>query len=938
VDQASQEDLNRDARRFTNQHSANAPPRRLIESMMTQKAPPTDPNEPIAGEPAPERSAPTPTPEPAKVTEIPAPPAKPRSARKAPPAKPAAPTPIKEPDASNVPVGNSSEDRTANLGPMLQRITVPELLPLLPVRGAVAFPGAVMPLTVGRDKSKKVLDDVLPGEKIIGVITQRNENTDDPNPGDLYPIGTACLVLKMLRMPEGHLNILVHGLVRFRIIEIVGTEPYFKARVEVLNDPPLAKTAENDLLVKSVRQAAGRVIELSPNVPDEANLVLQNIELPGTLADFLAANLSEEFAEKQVILETLDVATRLRLVREKLAARIELLELQQKIQTDVRSSIDKSQRNYFLQEQLKAIHKELGHEDGSAAEAAELRRRLDEAKLPDVVKKESDRELNRLSTIPQASPEFGVIRSFLETLAELPWSVSTTDDMNIKRARQILDRDHYDLEKIKQRIVEYLAVRRLNPKGRGPILCFVGPPGVGKTSLGKSIAESLGRHFVRVSLGGVRDEADIRGHRRTYIGSMPGRIIQELRKAGSNNPVMMLDEIDKLGADFRGDPSAALLEVLDPEQNNTFTDHYLGVPFDLSNVIFIATANVMEPVPAPLRDRMEVIEIPGYTQGDKLLIAKTYLLPKQLKEHGVTDKMVKVPSKTLEAIIDRYTREAGVRNLNRTIGSVVRGVAARIVEALPDENAPAVAVPTNGDGKANGKANGNGRKVPAPKIEPILVNPEDLQRYLGPTRFESELAQRTATPGVVTGLAYTPVGGEILFVEATQMPGKGGLILTGQIGDVMKESAQAAFSLLKNHAKGLGIDPALFASVDVHVHVPAGAVPKDGPSAGVAMYTALASLFLNAAVRPDVAMTGEITLRGLVLPIGGVKEKVIAAHRAGIKTVILPMRNKKDLSEIRADQIKALTFEFAENVDDVLAIALRSGKPPKKATKTKQPL
>ncbi len=806
--------------------------------------------------------------------------------------------------------------------PKLQSVQIPEILPLLPVRGAVAFPGAVMPLTIGRPRSKKLLDEALTADKIVGVVTQRNEAHEDPDPKDLFPVGTASLVLKMIRTQDGNANILTHGLVRFRILEVVGTDPYLRAKVEILTDVTPEPSPDFELLIKSVRELAERMIQLTPNVPDEASSIIQNIENPGMLADFLAANLTGDFQEKQSLLEETDVKKRLERVREKLAARIELLELQEKIQSQVRSNIDKSQRNYYLQEQMKAIQKELGIDGGPEAEVAELRKRLEESKLPDIVKKETERELTRLQAIPQASPEYGVIRTFLDTVAELPWSKSTTDDLDIKRARRILDHDHYDLEKIKQRIVEYLAVRRLNPNGRGPILCFVGPPGVGKTSLGKSIAHSLGRNFVRVSLGGVRDEADIRGHRRTYVGALPGRIIQELRKAGSNNPVMMLDEIDKLGADFRGDPSAALLEVLDPEQNNSFTDHYLGVPFDLSKVIFIATANIMDPIPPALRDRMEVIDVPGYTQHDKLLIARKYLLPRQLKEHGVTDKMVKVPNKTLEAIIDDYTREAGVRNLDRTIASVIRGVAARIAEQI-DEN-HAKTGPKSPQNSAKSAQNQSSQGQKEPKTDPITVTPEDLNKYLGPARFESELAQRTASPGVVTGLAYTPVGGEILFIEATQMPGKGSLTLTGQIGEVMRESVQAAFSLLKHNATHLGIDPKAFAETDVHVHVPAGAIPKDGPSAGIAMYTALTSLFTGNTVRPDLAMTGEITLRGLVLPIGGVKEKVIAAQRAGIKTVILPERNRKNLEEIRDDVRKLLKFEFASTVDEVLAIAFKS--------------
>jgi len=815
--------------------------------------------------------------------------------------------------------------------PLVQSIQVPELLSLLPVRSSVSFPGAVTPLTVGRPKSKRMLDEALTAEKIIGVITQRNESVEDPDPKDLYTMGTASLVLKMIRSPEGHLNILAHGLVRFRILEIVETEPYIRARVQVLQDTQPEATPEFELLIKSVRESAERMIHLSPNVPDEAADILTNIDQPGILADFLASNLSGDFQEKQSLLEETDVTKRLERVREKLAARIELLELQEKIQTQVRSSIDKNQRTYFLQEQMKAIQKELGVDGGPEADVAELKKRLDEAKLPEVVKKETDRELARLAVIPQASPEYSVIRTFLETVGELPWSKSTDDNLDIARARRILERDHYDLEKIKQRIIEFLAVRKLNPNGRGPILCFVGPPGVGKTSLGKSIAESLGRNFVRVSLGGVRDEADIRGHRRTYIGSMPGRIIQELRKAGSNNPLMMLDEIDKLGADFRGDPSSALLEVLDPEQNNTFTDHYLGVPFDLSKTIFICTANYMEPVPPALKDRMEVIEVPGYTPHDKLLIARKYLIAKQLKEHGLSAKQLKLPDRTIAAIIDQYTREAGVRNLNRTIASVIRGVAAKIAEAQPEsppkrDSKGAPAAHTTSNGRASS------RKTAPIEPPPSSLLPSDLVTYLGPQKFESELAQRTATPGVVTGLAYTPFGGEILFIEATQMPGKGILQLTGQIGDIMKESAMAAFSLLKHDAKSLGIDPELFAKVDVHVHVPAGAVPKDGPSAGVAMYTALASLFTNRTVRPDVAMTGEITLRGLVLPIGGVKEKCIAAHRAGITTVILPERNRKDLPEINKEIRQKLKFQFASRVEEVLQMALAPNAPHRRAT------
>ncbi len=818
------------------------------------------------------------------------------------------------PSAEPAPAGGESQTAPV-AGPLIHQVRIPDIIPILPVRDTVAFPGAVIPLTIGRDKSRRLLDVVMPGEKIIGVVTQKNESVENPQPTDLYTVGTVAIVLKMLRQPEGSQSIVVHGLVRFKIVEFIAQDPYLQARIQPIPDILPPPNPEFNLLVQSVRRAARRMIELSPNIPDEAAGVLNDIESPATLADFLAANLHESVREKQAILEESDASKRLRSVREKLATRIELLELEEKIQSQVRSSIDKSQRNYFLQEQLKAIEKELGTEENYSEEIADLRKRLEKAAVPAVVKTETDRELQRLAAVPPVSPEYGVIRSFLETVAELPWNQSTRDDLNIGKARRILDRDHYDLEKIKKRIIEFLAVRKLNPAGRGPILCFLGPPGVGKTSLGKSIAESLGRKFVRMSLGGVRDEADIRGHRRTYIGAMPGRIIQELRKVGSNNPVMMLDEIDKLGADFRGDPSAALLEVLDPEQNCTFQDHYLGVPFDLSKVIFICTANYMEPVPPALKDRMETIEIPGYTQQDKLRIARKYLFPRQLGENGLTRRQCEIPSATIAAIIDRYTREAGVRSLERAIGSVIRSVAAKLVEKIPVVEAP------KGDGRP-GSPDPAALAVMLSQAPRMEVKPDDLLLYLGPPVFESEVALRTATPGVVTGLAYTPFGGDILFVEATQMPGKGRLRLTGQIGGIMRESAQAAYSLLKNNAARLGLDAGMFQRLDVHVHVPAGAVPKDGPSAGVAMYTALASLFLNKPVRPDLAMTGEITLRGLVLPIGGVKEKVIAAQHAGIQTVLLPRRNEKNLQEIKDLVKKDLSFVFADTVDDVLRRAL----------------
>jgi len=781
-----------------------------------------------------------------------------------------------------------------------QNLIIPNLMPILPIRNIVVFSGTVMPLNVGRQKSKSLLDEVMPGEKMIGVVTQKNAEVEDPAYTDLYNVGVACAILKLFKLPDGNQSIIVHGLVRFRLLNLETTDPFAMGRIEVLQDVTVPGPSL-DALVASVRQQANRVIELSPNTPDEAAQVLNSITQPSALADFLAANLPMEkgdITEKQRILEELDVEKRLRMIANRLATQLDVLELQSKIQSQVKENIDKSQRRYYLQEQLKAIRKELGDQDPTAAggEVENLRGKLEAAKLPELVMKEALRELNRLEAIPNASPEYGVIRTYLLILSELPWSVLSTDKIDLVDARRILDRDHHDLDKVKRRIIEYLAVRKLKPDGGGAILCFVGPPGVGKTSLGKSIAESMGRKFIRVALGGVRDEADIRGHRRTYIGSMPGRIIAELRKAGTRNPVMMLDEIDKLGADFRGDPASALLEVLDPAQNHTFTDHYLDVPFDLSRVLFIATANTMDPVPSALRDRMEVIEIPGYTNTDKLHIARRYLVPRQLDANGVGVKQARFVDSALSWIIDGYTREAGVRNLERQIGAIARALAADIVGG---------------------------------KTESVTVSRATVSKILGPRKFDPELASRTSVPGVATGMAYTPVGGEILFIEATRFPGKGAITLTGQIGDIMKESATAAFSLIRARAVSLKIDPKLLAESDIHIHVPAGAVPKDGPSAGVAMFTALASLMLNKPVRYDLAMTGEITLRGLVLPIGGLKEKTLAAKRAGIKQVIVPARNEKDMPDIPQEVRDSIKFHFVDNIDQVLRIALRPNDPAK---------
>ena len=805
-------------------------------------------------------------------------------------------------DESAGPV-NVGQRPTVSVAGGPQRVAIPETLPILPLRNIVVFPGTVMPLNIGRPKSKALLEEVMSGEpKMIGVVAQKVAEDEDPGENDLHQIGTVCMILKLFKLPDGNQSIIVHGHNRFRLNAVTQTDPFHVGHVEPLvdHDPD---DPESLALVAGIREQAKRLIELSPNTPDEAQQVLDNIQTPGALADFLAANLPGDADERQQVLETLGVPKRLRLVAERLARQLDVLELQDKIQTQVKSNIDKTQRRFFLQEQMKAIRKEMGEiEEGPGNEAEELRTRLEEAGLPELVMKEANRELSRMETIPQASPEYGVIRTYLDILAELPWNKSSDDAIDLQKAREQLDADHYGLEKVKKRILEYLAVRKLKPDGGGAILCFLGPPGVGKTSLGKSIAEATGRNFIRVALGGVRDECEIRGHRRTYIGSMPGRIISELRKGGTNNPVMMLDEIDKVGSDFRGDPASALLEVLDPAQNHAFTDHYLDVPFDLSKTLFIATSNTMDTVPGPLRDRMEVIDIPGYTQADKFHIAKTYLVPRQLEQNGLKKSQAKFNDKALRLIIDGYTREAGVRNLERSIGSVIRSIAAQIV-------------------------GGESKKV--------TVNEDYIAKALGPVKFEDELAARTSVPGVATGLAYTPFGGEILFIEATRMAGKGNITVTGQLGDVMKESATAAFSLVRSRAEELEISGDDLANSDIHIHVPAGAIPKDGPSAGVAMFLALSSLLKNRPVRKDIAMTGEITLRGLVLPIGGLKEKSLAAKRAGITDVIIPKRNEKDLVDVPDEVRKALKFHPVEHVDEVLDLALERDGTAKPALKKK---
>ena len=775
---------------------------------------------------------------------------------------------------------------------------VPPVLPIMPVRNTVMFPGTVVPLDVGRPVSMRLLDESLPTSKVIGLVAQRDPETEDPAPDDLFEIGTAVAVLKLIRQPDESISLLVHGVRRIAIRKIVQTDPFLKADVAELSNivrpDKWLEAAE-----KNLRESATELIDLSPQVPDQAKAVLLNIEQPGDLADFLAANLAIELVEKQDILEELDVAKRVRAVQLHISRQLELTKLQVKIQEDVQTSITESQRKMFLREQMRAIQKELGEgEEGTVEQIGELRRKLTEAEPPEKVMAEAERELRRLEVIPSASPEHSVIVTYLETICELPWQKLSKDNLDLDRAQRILDRDHHDLDKVKRRLIEYLAVRKLNPEGRGPIMCFVGPPGVGKTSLGQSIADALGRRFVRLSLGGIRDEAEIRGHRRTYIGSMPGRIIQEMRRAETRNPVMMLDELDKLGADFRGDPASALLEVLDPRQNHAFVDRYLDVAFDLSQVMFISTANYMDPVPPALRDRMEVIELPGYTDGEKLQIARKYLAPRQLKENGLTTKRCRWTAAGIRKVIDGYTREAGVRELERQIGAVCRGIAAKV-------------------------AAGRQRKT-------AVIGADAVTTLLGPEPYVRPAKLRRDAPGIVTGLAYTPVGGEVLFIEAAKFDGKGNITLTGQIGDVMKESIHAAMSLVKTRAGQLGIDPDVFAKTDIHVHVPAGAVPKDGPSAGVAMFIAIASLLAGRKVRADVAMTGEITLRGIVLPIGGLKEKTLAAVRAGVKTVIVPAHNEKDLPEMAEDVKKKLDFVFVENVDQVLEAALTTRRKARK--------
>jgi ATP-dependent Lon protease len=770
-----------------------------------------------------------------------------------------------------------------------------DTLILIPTRNLVLFPGTVLPITLGRQRTIAAAQAAMRLSRPVGLLLQRDPGTDDPIPVDLHRMGTEATLLRYLTSPDGTHHAICQGERRFRVLDFVDGYPFLAARVERV---PESESSSKDIEARllNLRNQAIEVLQLLPQVPAELVNAVQSVTSAPALADLIASFMDISSTEKQEILETVDVERRLDRVSAMLAYRIEVLRLSRQISEQTKGKIDDRQREFLLREQIKTIQKELGEgEDAKAQEIAELTKKIAEAKMPSEVEEHAKRELARLERMPEAAGEYSMARTYLEWLLELPWSVESGSPIDIAEARRILDADHYGLTKVKRRILEYLSIQKLNPGGRSPILCFVGPPGVGKTSLGQSIARATGRKFVRVSLGGVHDEAEIRGHRRTYIGALPGNIIQAIRRAGSRDCVMMLDEVDKLGRGIQGDPSSALLEVLDPEQNSTFRDNYLGVPFDLSRVMFITTANVLDTIPGPLRDRMEVIDLPGYVEDEKLEIARRYLVERQLKANGLTAEQAEITDAALRAIIRDYTREAGVRQLEREIGAVLRTVAMRIAEGTAQH---------------------------------VRIEPGDLIEILGPPRFESEVAMRTSIPGVATGLAWTPVGGDILFIEATRIPGDGRLILTGQLGEVMRESAQAALSLVKGKAAGLGLDPATFAKSDIHIHVPAGAIPKDGPSAGVAMYTALVSLLTNRTVRSDTAMTGEISLRGLVLPVGGIKEKVVAAARAGLTTVILPARNRKDYEEVPEAARNELRFLWAERVEDVIEAALEPATEP----------
>ena len=763
------------------------------------------------------------------------------------------------------------------------KVKIPEELPILPLKEVVVFPYIVVPLVISQQEHAKLIDEVLSGGKTVGLFLQDQTSEGSKDEDRLSEVGTAGQIIKMLRFPDGTVRFLVQGVSRIGIKKLVSQDPYLVARVEILKEEA-DESIELEAMVRNLMDQFAKVVELAPYLPDDMQISAMNIEDPGKLADLIASNLNIPVTQKQDILGAVNLQERLTKLTGYLNRERNVLELGKEIQNRAASEMGRDQKEYFLREQLKAIQQELGESDQKTAEIEEFRKKITAARLPKEAREAADRELERLSRIPPAAAEYTVARTYLDWLAHLPWSKKTRDNLNIKAAHKVLDEDHYDLDKIKERILEYLAVRKLKAEMKGPILCFAGPPGVGKTSLGKSIARALGRKFIRLSLGGMRDEAEIRGHRRTYVGALPGRIIQGIRRAGSKNPVFMLDEVDKIGQDFRGDPASALLEVLDPEQNNSFSDHYLEVPFDLSRVMFITTANVLDPIPGVLRDRMEIIRLPGYTDEEKLHIAKRYLVPREREEHGLDQEHIRFQDSALREIISRYTLEAGLRNLDREIATICRKAAKRIAEG---------------------------------QTGTITVGDDDLGDYLGPPKFFRETATQEPRVGVVPTLAWTQTGGAIMFVEATKMPGKKNLILTGQLGNVMKESAQAALSYLRSSAPRLGIEEDFFDRYDIHVHVPAGAIPKDGPSAGITIATALASLLLDRPIKPQASMTGEITLRGEVLPVGGIKEKTLAAHRAGIRTLVLPKKNEKDLVEIPREIRKDLRLVLAETVDQV---------------------
>jgi ATP-dependent Lon protease len=777
--------------------------------------------------------------------------------------------------------------------------SIPKLLPVLPLRESVPLPDTLTPLAIGQERSIELINDVLAGDRLLVMVASRNPELEAPGPDDLHDVGVVGSVARMLKIPDGTLRILVQGAQRVKITDWATETPYLKATIEELPDV-VEESAELTALTRNVQETFTQIVEHVPYLPEELTLAVTNVDDPSTLSHLIAGSLRLPTEEKQALLEEVDVGKRLRRLAEALARELQVISIGSEIQSQVQSEIDKGQREYVLRQQMKAIQDELGEFDESALEARELHEQLDDVALPAEVRKQVDRELRRLEQLPQQAAEHGVIRTYLEWIAALPWGVSTEDDLDLAHAREVLDADHYDIEQVKDRILESLAVRKLKPDARGSILCFAGPPGVGKTSLGRSVARALGRNFERISVGGVRDEAEIRGHRRTYIGAMPGTIVRALRDAGSDNPLFMIDEIDKMGADFRGDPSSAMLEVLDPEQNATFRDHYLDVPFDLSKVMFICTANDLDRIPGPLIDRMEIIQLAGYTEDEKLQIAKRYLVPRQVERNGLKRSWLSIGDRALRRVIGDYTREAGVRGLEREIGTICRKVARQVAET----------------------ADGNGKVATRPKR--TTVTPEVVRELLGRPKVHSEARRRTAAPGVATGLAWTPVGGDVLFIEVSATPGSGKLLLTGQLGDVMKESAQAALTWVKAHAHDVApdLDDSWFADHDLHVHVPAGATPKDGPSAGITMATALASLISGRTVREEVAMTGEITLTGQVLPIGGLKEKALAAQRNDIRTVIAPALNEADVEDIPEHLRKRLEFVWVSEIGDVLGAAL----------------